>query len=139
MPEDASGGWLQQALEGASDGGWQAGLALCRQQGMLQFSPPAQAGDAAATRISSARTTWMHRVANEFIVRNYKNISGCMSTGQARHTALPRKSFHVAVHFLFVGAAFQPRCSKLKVSFKIPRLKQNDSKIHIVDSNLSFC
>jgi hypothetical protein len=54
MSEEASAGRVQQALEGASVGWCQSGLALCRQQGMLQFSPPAQAGATAAARINSA-------------------------------------------------------------------------------------
>jgi hypothetical protein len=54
MSEEASAGRVQQALEGASVGWCESGLALCRQQGMLQFSPPAQAGATAAAIINSA-------------------------------------------------------------------------------------
>jgi hypothetical protein len=67
MSEEAPAVWVQQALRGAAAGGWEADLALCRQQGMLQFSVPAQAGVTAAARINSARAIWMHWVIIVFI------------------------------------------------------------------------
>jgi len=88
MSEEAPAVWVQQALRGAAAGGWEADLALCRQQGMLQFSVPAQVGVPAAARINSARTIWMHWVTIDFIPLNYKITARCMSTGKARRTAL---------------------------------------------------
>jgi hypothetical protein len=87
MPEEASAECVQQALEGAAPAWWETGLALCRQQGMLQFSPPAQAGVTAAARINSASRRWTYGVTIDFIPFNYKIAAGCMSTGKPGHLA----------------------------------------------------
>jgi hypothetical protein len=80
MPDEASAGRAQQALESSATGSCAIGRAFCRQQGMLQFSPPAQAGATAAARINSASQRWMHLVKGDFILMNYKYITECLST-----------------------------------------------------------
>jgi hypothetical protein len=93
MPEAVSAVGVQQALEFAAPGWWETGLAVWRQQGMLQFSAPAQAGVTAAARINSARARWMHWVTIDFI-RNYYRIMAdiCQQEKQVHGTSSETKS-----------------------------------------------